>query len=191
MKRHHRALAETDQRQIRLGQPILGKLAADKGVYGGSCRRCARRQCRWRESRQAPPLIARPHHAATLRRVRREEQGIGEPVLPVRRKGDHVRAARAEAMKQQDDLSGGSSGARLQAGAVDDLGQGFTFLFGIRGRLAWPQLRLERSEYSAALRCGSAPPGESVPKARWIGTPSAIYGHWRALGADTYKPPVS
>ena len=46
MKRHHRPLAEADQSEIRVGEPILGELAIDKGVDGGRGRGRARRKRR-------------------------------------------------------------------------------------------------------------------------------------------------
>ncbi len=80
MKRHHRALAEADDREIGTGQSVLIELSIDERLDRRRRAHGAERESTGRNVGQSPPLVAAPCDGA-LRRMRRQEQRIRERLL--------------------------------------------------------------------------------------------------------------
>jgi len=103
MQRHHRALAETDQRELRLVETVPRKLLVDEAVENRRGRQDAPQDFGRIEPRDREPLIAETDVAA-LRRIGRDEGRIRQKPLPVGREADEIVAVGAVAMGENDEL---------------------------------------------------------------------------------------
>ena len=127
LQHHHRALAEADQREVGIGKPMRRELGIEKGVElrrrGAGARPVLVRIAHG----QAEPLVARRIPVAGIRRVRRDEGGIGKERRPLPPDLDEIGPVRSDAMQQHDQFPGGTTGERGDAGAVEH-GLAFRFL---------------------------------------------------------------
>ena len=126
MQRHHRALAETDQRQFRIVEPKPLEFGVQKGVDRaprldravpalGASARIVRRPVG-----EGEPLPAHPRRAA-LGRVWRNEPNLGHERAPLTAELDKVVAVGAVAVQEHNQLAGSAGGRRdsrpVQGGA--------------------------------------------------------------------------
>ena len=112
MQRHHRALAEADQREARFVEAEAREFRIEKGVE---------RRPRLDDAGPAfvgalalvgaaiaerEPLPAHRRHAARLGRIGRDESGVRQPGAPLPADFDQVFAVGAIAMQKYDELLG-------------------------------------------------------------------------------------
>ena len=134
MQRHHRALAETDQRELRIVEAKPLEFGVEEGVDRaprldravpalGAPRR-DRQAAGWRARTTAGPSTRR----AALGRVWRDERNLGHERAPLTAKLDEIIAVGAIAVQEHHQLAGSAGGRRdagpVQGGAHADIRSG-------------------------------------------------------------------
>ena len=125
MQRHHRALAEADEREARIVEAEAGELRVeervDRGPRGDGAAPALRRAARvvGRGAAQGEPLPAHRRSGAALGRVRRDERRLGRQRAPLLAERDQVVAVGAVAVQENHELpSGAALGIETRSGQI-------------------------------------------------------------------------
>ena len=117
VQRHHRALAEADQRAGAFVEVVALKLGVEKGVERRARPRDAARELARVAHRQRKPLPPHRRAWAKLGRIRRDEGGGGEGARPIPPDADQIVAVGAVAVQEHDQAFGlGAAGAGAMRG---------------------------------------------------------------------------
>ena len=118
-ERHHRALAETDQREGAPRQVVPLELGVEKGIERRGGIGDAAHHLAGIAEGEVEPLPAHGRHAASLGRMRRDEGGMGQELRPFTPQADEVVAVGAIAMQEHDELARRIARRRRKPRSVD------------------------------------------------------------------------